>query len=113
MSGQISENEPRISRMTRINPQVDCKCADHEPAGCDVHSIGVVRAIRGQRKRHGKLIAARRNDVAQIVNLPYRRLAIGGASANLWAGCRVKGGGLPTRDTADCQSAIRFRGMEK
>ena len=42
--------------------------------------------------------------VAQIVNLPYRRLAIGGACAGL----KMRTvSGLPIRDTADCQSALQ------
>jgi hypothetical protein len=48
--------------------------------------------------------------VAQIVNLPCRRLAIGGATVGL--NCWTVGG-LPIRDTADCQSALRAGGVEK
>jgi hypothetical protein len=41
--------------------------------------------------------------VAQIVNLPCRRLVIGGA---VTLGTGERAGGLPVRDTADCQSAL-------
>src|SRR5580692_6707851 len=49
-----------------------------------------------------------RNEVAQIVNLLYRRLAIGGGR-QVWR-CVVGKtvGGVPVCDTADCQSALRI-----
>jgi len=47
--------------------------------------------------------------VAQIVNLLYRRLPTGGATIVLW---RNTVSGLPIRDTADCQSALRNGGVE-
>jgi hypothetical protein len=46
--------------------------------------------------------------VAQTVNLLCRRLAIGGA-VRLGTGGRA--GGLPVRDTADCQSALPGEGV--
>ncbi len=46
--------------------------------------------------------------VAQIVNLPCRRLVIGEAMNLEWAAH----GGLPARDTADCQSALRNGGTQ-
>jgi outer membrane protein, multidrug efflux system len=43
--------------------------------------------------------------VAQVGNLLFRRLAVGGATVVSTAR------GLPIRDTADCQSALRWRGV--
>jgi hypothetical protein len=40
------------------------------------------------------------NSVAQVGNLPYRRLAVG-TTTKISIVC-----GLPIRDTADCQSAL-------
>jgi hypothetical protein len=51
-----------------------------------------------------------RNNVAQIVNLLYRRLATGRARTILE---QTKFSGLPIRDTADCQSALPQEGAEK
>ena len=48
--------------------------------------------------------------VAPVGNRPYRRLVIGRAAAR-WAGWTA--GRLPIRDTADCQSALRFGGVEQ
>ena len=48
--------------------------------------------------------------VAQIVNLPYRRLPIGGAARAARGGTVC---GLPARDTADYQSALHREGGEK
>jgi hypothetical protein len=53
--------------------------------------------------RRGKL---RPSTVTQIVNLPYRRLAVGGASVQPCA-CHLRTPrGLPIRDTAGCQPAL-------
>ncbi len=49
-------------------------------------------------------LPAREPAVAQVGNLLYRRLAVG------WRWDRLKDCGLPIRDTADCQSALRFIG---
>jgi len=65
-----------------------------------------IGAVRGQ-ERLGEMSAG---VVAQIVNLPYRRLPIGMAVAGLkgWTAGR-----LPIGDTADCQSALQLGGLEK
>ena len=47
--------------------------------------------------------------VAQIVNLRYRRLAIGGAGAK---GLGERFSGLTIRDTADCRSALPREAVE-
>ena len=45
--------------------------------------------------------------VAQVGNLLYRRLAVGLRSD------RLEASGLPIRDTADCQSALRFKAIRQ
>lgn len=54
--------------------------------------------------------AGSRNAVAPVVNRLYRRLVIG-RSATRWPSRTA--GGLPIRDTADCQSALRGKGVQK
>ena len=54
--------------------------------------------------------AGRRNDVAPVVNRLYRRLVIGRSAIVLW---REAVCGLPIRDTADCQSALPWKGVQK
>jgi len=62
---------------------------------------------RGKREIRGK------NSVAQIGNLLFRRLAASGRLRLIEleisrGGFKTTRGGLPIRDTADCQSALRF-----
>jgi hypothetical protein len=69
------------------------------------------RCAKGKSElRTNGLTPGRVMDVAQIVNLLYRRLSTGGVAAGLK--CRTAGG-LPIRDTADCQSALPSGGVEK
>ena len=50
--------------------------------------------------------SAARSHVAQVANLPYRRLAVGGPAGV------PNAGGLSIRDTADCQSALQVQGFK-
>jgi hypothetical protein len=67
------------------------------------------RGVKEQREYAILLIrrwVGRQTTVAQIVNLPYRRLAVGGLRYLASRVCLGETRRLPTCDTADCQSAL-------
>ncbi len=65
--------------------------------------MGITRAIRVRLTFSFPM----NRPVAQVGNLLYRRLAVGRHRD------RLEHCGLPIRDTADCQSALRFRGSKR
>jgi hypothetical protein len=59
------------------------------------------------------MTAVGRTAVAPVDNRLYRRLVIGRSAKEQARWASRTAGGLPIRDTADCQSALRGKGVQK
>jgi len=78
------------------------------PAGGGMRPLGKARALGAWRPAllMNRPRSAARSHVAQVANLPYRRLAVGGPAGV------PNARGLSIRDTADCQSALQVQGFK-